>query len=58
MENGDNQYKILIFLIDSLHGYCCKPSQRTGNRLVYNTSHTGGRADGYIVGLQDSVQAQ
>jgi hypothetical protein len=34
MENGDNQYKILIFLIDSLHGYCCKPSQRTGNRLV------------------------
>jgi hypothetical protein len=23
-----------IFLVDSLRGYCCKPSQRTRNRLV------------------------
>jgi hypothetical protein len=21
--------------VDKLYGYCCKPSQRTGNRLVY-----------------------
>jgi hypothetical protein len=25
-----------IFLLDSLRGYCCEPSQRTGNRLVYH----------------------
>ena len=24
-----------IFLVDNLRGYCCEPSQRTGNRLVY-----------------------
>jgi hypothetical protein len=23
-----------IFLVDNLCGYCCEPSQRTGNRLV------------------------
>jgi hypothetical protein len=23
-----------IFLVDNLRGYCCEPSQRTGNRLV------------------------
>jgi hypothetical protein len=26
--------KNLEFFVDSLRGYCCKPSQRTGNRLV------------------------
>jgi hypothetical protein len=25
---------IEIFLVDSLYGYCCELSQRTGNRLV------------------------
>jgi hypothetical protein len=31
---------IEIFLVDNLCGYCCEPSQRTGNRLVFclNTS--------------------
>jgi hypothetical protein len=24
-----------IFLVDNLRGYCCEPSQRKGNRLVY-----------------------
>jgi hypothetical protein len=26
--------KPLDFLVNSLRGYCCEPSQRTGNRLV------------------------
>jgi hypothetical protein len=28
-----------IFLVDSLCGYCCEPSQRTGNRLVLLNVH-------------------
>jgi hypothetical protein len=27
--------KVDIFLVDSLRGYCCEPSQHTGNRLVF-----------------------
>jgi hypothetical protein len=29
---------IEIFLVDNLRGYCCEPSQRTGNRLVYTNA--------------------
>jgi hypothetical protein len=29
--------KLEIFLVDGLHGYCCEPSQRKGNRLVVLT---------------------
>jgi hypothetical protein len=36
MRRVETTKKIEIFLVSNLRGYCCEPSQHTGNRLVNN----------------------
>jgi hypothetical protein len=39
--------------VDSLHGYCCEPSQRTGNQLVDHKVLE--RGDGPLYGFRGKI---